>query len=162
MPRNTFTYIPNKRHYLFCVDENGKEELSSIIREVQRRQVSLEVFQIDRDVSSDRLQVEMLNRLSRQKMGTYLYIAVEWKRMDQVKKLAEEVGFTSEEASYIGLGARNKNVFCCRCHGINKSSEEENKGGNNRIECSFCKIPLFVSDHYSKLRNSYLGYTEIS
>jgi hypothetical protein len=162
MPRNTATYIPNKRHYLFCVDVIGKEVLSSIIHEVQGRQASLEVIQIDKHVSSDRIHVAMLDRLSRQKMGTYLYIAAEWKRLEQLKKVAEEVGFTSEEASYIGLGARNINVFCCRCHGINKSLEETIEAGNSRIKCSFCKIPLSVSDHHSKLRNAYLGYTEIS
>lgn len=161
MQRNIATYIPNKRHYLFCVDETGEEELSSLIREVQGRQASVEVIQIDKHVSSDRLQEEMKNRLSRQKMGTYLYIAVEWKRLDQLRKIAEEVGFTSEEASFIGVGTRNITVFCCRCHGLNILSEDAIESGNYKIICSFCKIPLSVSDHYSKLRNAYLGYTEI-
>ncbi|MGD6834213.1 hypothetical protein ACQCT5_18715 [Sutcliffiella halmapala] len=145
MQRITATYIPNKRHYLFCVDENGEEELSSLIREVQGKQASMEVIQIDKHVSSDRLQEEMQNRLSSQKMGTYLYIAVEWKRLDHLIIVAEEVGFTSEEASFIGVGTRYINVFCCRCHGINMISEITIETGDFRINCSFCKIRLSVS-----------------
>ncbi|MFE7064850.1 hypothetical protein ACFVAD_22220 [Sutcliffiella sp. NPDC057660] len=162
MQRNIATYIPNKRHYLFCVDETGEEELSSLIREVQVRQASVEVIQIDKHVSSDRLQEEMKHGLSRQKMGTYLYIAVEWKRLDQLIIVAEDVGFTSEEASFIGVGTKNMNVFCCRCHGINMVSDIKIERGNFRINCSFCRISLSVSDHYSKFRNAYLGYSEIS
>jgi dimethylamine monooxygenase subunit C len=143
------TLVPEKRYYLFCADEEGIKLLQPLIDVVKDRNISYEI-QIVKDNWSNTLFSEWL---SMQKMGSFLYVSAEWNTLKKLKQLAEDAGFSEEEAKYIGYGKEQIKVFCCRCHGI--SVLEKGKPERN---CDHCGLLLEVSDHYSKLRDAFLGY----
>ncbi|WP_413303324.1 hypothetical protein AA0X95_25860 [Bacillus sp. 1P10SD] len=143
------TPIPGKRHYLFCADEKGMKLLQPLIDGIKDGNISYEI-QIVKDNFSHTLISEWL---SMQKMGSFLYAAAEWNSLKHLKLMAEDAGFSEEEAHYIAYGKQQIQVFCCRCHGISvleKSQIERN--------CDHCGLLLEVSHHYSKLRDAFLGY----
>jgi hypothetical protein len=138
-------FVSGKRKYLFCADQSGMEILQPVIDLAVEKNAPYEIYSEEQP---------LFDWLSRQKMGCYLYIAVKWDKLHSLKKLTEEVGFSEEEAQYIGYGERLVNVFCCRCHGISKVILQEKL----EIACNDCDLLLEVSDHYSSLKNAYLGY----
>jgi dimethylamine monooxygenase subunit C len=139
------TLIPGKRKYLFYADQMGMEILQPVIRMVKEQKLTYElVFEGDLDFSM---------WLGEQKMGSYLYVAAPWINLTSIKLLAEDIGFSAEDAQYIGYGERRINVFCCRCHGLT-----EIEGTAVEITCRHCQLLLEVSDHYSSIREAYLGY----
>jgi len=156
MERKTFIYVPNKRQYLFIVDAVGREAVSDILAQVQANNASFELFQINGDRTPSELPKEIERWLHRRKMGTYLYAAVSWEKLNVITHISEEVGFTGEEAQYQGIGEKDKAVFCCRCHGMTRV-----QNSILHIECPYCLSTLSISDHYSKLKEAYLGYTDI-
>lgn len=142
-------FVPGKRKYLFCGDQQGLKLLSSVIERVKEDGLLHEVFSTKGEVDC----VHLSEFLKDQKMGTYLYMALPYHQLQQAKKIAEDIGFSDEEAQYIGYGEKLIRIFCCRCHGINeiKSDKEE-------ILCNQCGLELSVSDHYSVYHNAVLGY----
>ncbi|MBM7618760.1 putative paraquat-inducible protein A [Bacillus tianshenii] len=155
MERKTLTYIPYKRHYVFCVDEAGLAEVANVMMHVQSDQVTYELFQVAGVKDFTEWQTELEEGLLKQKMGTYLYVAASWDKLNVIKRIASEVGFSEEEAQYHGIGEQEKVVFCGRCHGI--TSVKDNLFN---IECPKCGIPLTISDHFSRKKEAYLGYTD--
>lgn len=139
------TLVPDKRKYLFCTDQIGLELLQPVIEWVKELMLPYEIV-----IEGER---DLFEWLSPQKMGTYLYVSLEWSKLRTVKSLAEEIGYSVEEAQYIGYGDHRINVFCCRCHGLTEVDL-----GAMEITCKHCRLLLEVSDHYSSLREAYLGY----
>lgn len=156
MERKPFIYVPNKRQYLFIVDAVGREAISDVLAQVQAKKAPFELFQLDGDGNPTELHSEIEEWLNKRKMGTYLYAAASWEKLNVITNISEEVGFMGEEAQYRGVGENENAVFCCRCHGITRVR-------NNilHIECPGCLSTLSISDHYSNLKEAYLGYTDI-
>lgn len=150
----TASYIAQKRHYLFCIAEKNLEHLAEIITKVKENNQTFEVFGLK---DTDSL-IVLQNWLEKQKMGTYLYIAAEWNELHLYKEMAESAGFSDEEAQYIVVGKKKRKVFCCRCHGITEACEADIQVKNNQLSCIHCQLSLAVSDHYSRIRDAYLGY----
>jgi dimethylamine monooxygenase subunit C len=142
------TFIPGKREYLFCADQKGMEIFQKIIEKIQETNLAYEVRFIE--------STDISHWLSQQKMGSYLYVAAPFKQLKYISHLAQTIGFTTEEAQYIGYGVQNRNVFCCRCHGLTEI--EISQQVQHEIQCLHCNLQLSVSDHYSSLRDAYLGY----
>lgn len=140
-----FTFMPGRRKYLFCGDKQGLKKMQPLIEKVSKYNVPFEMCEVD--------SAELASWLSRQKMGSYLYVSVSWNRLRELMVLAEDIGFTEEEAQYIGHGERIVSIFCCRCHGLTPVPVSAHS-----IHCSHCQLMLTISDHYSSLRNAYLGY----
>ncbi|WML57647.1 hypothetical protein [Neobacillus sp. PS2-9] len=143
------TLVPGKRHYLFCADEEGIKLLQPLIDVVKDGNISYEI-QIVKDNWNPILSSEWLRV---QKMGSFLYATAEWNVLKKLKQLAEDAGFSEEEAQYIGYGKEQIKVFCCRCHGISVLEK-----GQPERNCDHCGLLLEVSDHYSQLRDAFLGY----
>ncbi|WRP07789.1 dimethylamine monooxygenase subunit DmmA family protein [Rossellomorea aquimaris] len=147
-------FVHSKRMYLFCGDQKGMERLTPIIKKVMKENVSFEVVFLGEKEETD-ISMWMRN----QKMGTFLYMAMEWSKLGNFKNVAVECGFSEEEAQFIGHGVRMIDVFCCKCH--QKTKIDSGKLGNLPTTCSHCHLKLSVSDHYSPLRGSYLGYANL-
>lgn len=147
-------FVTGKRKYLFCGDNKGLERLTPIIKNVMKENVSFEVVYI-----GEKEETDITLWLRNQKMGTFLYIAMEWSMLEDFKHLALECGFSEEEAQFIGHGVRMIDVFCCKCQQKTKIKGED--FGRLLMTCSHCHLKLSVSDHYSPLRGAYLGYTTL-
>ncbi|MFP7298830.1 dimethylamine monooxygenase subunit DmmA family protein [Neobacillus niacini] len=139
------TLVPGKRKYLFYGDQIGMQLLRPVIAIAMEQKLNYElVLEGEQDLAM---------WLGEQKMGSYLYVAAPWANLKSIKLFAEGIGFSAEEAKYVGYGERSINIFCCRCHGLTEIVETAAE-----IPCRHCKLLLEVSDHYSTLRGAYLGY----
>ncbi|MGE6754083.1 dimethylamine monooxygenase subunit DmmA family protein [Rossellomorea sp. NPDC071047] len=147
-------FVTSKRKYLFCCDQKGMKRLTPIINKVMEENVSFEVVFLGEKEDTD---ISMW--LRNQKMGTYLYIAMEWSKLEDFKHLAMEYGFSEEEMQFIGHGIRLIDVFCCKCH--QKTKIDRGKLYKLMTTCSHCHLKLSVSNHYSPLRGSFLGYVTL-
>ncbi|WP_064093998.1 dimethylamine monooxygenase subunit DmmA family protein [Rossellomorea aquimaris] len=137
-------FIEGKNKYLFYADKRGLEILAPIMYEVRKKTIPLEVVLEPEDASP---------WLRNQKMGSYLYICTAWEKLERLKSVAEEIGYSEEEAQYIGYGVKTIQIFCCRCHGLTEVIDQ-----TKMAKCDHCQLKLSVSDHYSSLRQAYLGY----
>jgi dimethylamine monooxygenase subunit C len=142
-------FVPGKRKYVFCGDQQGIKLLSSVIERVKKEGLSHEVFLIEGKVEGSQLS----KYLKDQKMGTYLYLCLPNDQLQQAKLVAVFTGFSDEEAQYIGYGEKVTRVYCCRCHGINETTSTVEE-----MICRQCGLELSVSDHYSVHHNAVLGY----
>lgn len=148
-------FVPGKRKYLICVDQQGHKLLSPIIENLVENNHSFELIFIGGNTQETNLK----KWLAEQRMGSYLYAALNWEQLRILKKLAYEACYSEEESQFIGYGTQSINVFCCRCHGMTPVEVEEISGFvNAEIMCDHCRLLLSVSDHYSSLREAYLGY----
>lgn len=143
-------FIEGKRKYLFCVDQVGVKKLKPIIENVIEKNITFEMVFIGYKNVTD-----MSKWFRSQKMGSYLYVSTAWHQLTVLKTLAEDSGFTEEEARYIGHGVRMIKIFCSRCHGITEKEESQQL---QLVVCKHCFLELSISDHFSSLRNAYLGY----
>ncbi|MCM3719906.1 hypothetical protein [Fictibacillus phosphorivorans] len=142
-------FVPGKRKYVICGDQEGLKQLSCLIERIKEEGLLHEIFVWEGHVEDSQLS----NYLMDQKMGTYLYVAVPHRQLQKVKRVVEVTGLTDEEARYIGYGEKVIRVFCCRCHEVNEVTSHLKE-----IKCHQCKLELSVSDHYSVYHNAVLGY----
>lgn len=147
------SFVAGKRKYLFCADQKGKVMLQPIIDLVTKKNLPSEFVLIESDQNQVLVTQKLFKWLSNQKMGSYLYMVAHWHHLKAIKPIAEDIGFSEEEAQYIGHGEQEKQVFCCRCHGMTKIVPEKTE-----VNCMYCDLLLEISDHYSRLRDAYLGF----
>ncbi|HLO11018.1 MAG TPA: dimethylamine monooxygenase subunit DmmA family protein [Pseudoneobacillus sp.] len=151
--KNQANFIQGKRKYLFLVDQIGIELLKPIIDHTIEKNNSFEAVFLGELIEGETEKTNIEQWLSKQKMGTYLYVALPWNKLLETKRLIEKIGFTEEEVQCIGYGHKQIHVFCCRCHGITTVTN-----GEDFIPCQYCQLELEITDHYSSLRDAYLGY----
>ena len=140
-------FVPDKRKYLFYGDQNGLQQLKPIILQVIDENMPYECLLMGNG--------DIVSCLSDQKMGSFLYISADWEKLNKLKKLAYEIGFSDEEVQLIGWGDKKINVFCSRCHGMTKIKEFDR---GHKLICMHCELCLLVSSHYSPAKDAYLGY----
>ena len=148
---NDPVFQPGKRHYVLCGDEEGLDSLNPIKQILTNGQMSFEEIHLLLECSS-----EVDRKLEMQKMGTYLFVATEGENLRKVISMAEKLGYSTEEAQYIRVGEEEKHIFCCRCHGISRVNNIVNIG--EHVHCTACSLKLELSDHYSPIKDAYLGY----
>ncbi|HET7628090.1 MAG TPA: dimethylamine monooxygenase subunit DmmA family protein [Bacillales bacterium] len=140
-----FEFAANKRLYLLFGDEAGRKMLQEIEKTLAEKELPFERHYGRSDAAQ---------WLSQQKMGSYLYGAGRSDWVDQMKRLAENAGFSEEEMQWLTVGAENKQVFCSGCHAVQRA------GSRRRLACANCGLPLSVSEHYSTFHRAYLGYPD--
>lgn len=146
--KNEAVFKIGKRKYIFCGDEQGFKLLSNVMDKVKEEGLTHEFFLL-----SDLKMSLLKDFLKSQKMGTFVYLAIPFLVLQQFRKVIENIGYLEEDVQYIGYGERKISVFCCRCHEINTSNQEQ-----KRLFCHRCSLELEVSDHYSAMHNAFLGY----
>ncbi|HEX7066279.1 MAG TPA: dimethylamine monooxygenase subunit DmmA family protein [Bacillales bacterium] len=137
-------FIPGKRHYLLFADNKGMSPILPIVHKLIENELPFELcFQEDRESA-------IIEKLSNQKMGCYLYAAGRREWVDRIDEIAGSIGFSGEEMQIMAIGDR-KNVFCFHCHTIQEISDQQ-------LSCSECGMSIVVSKHFSKHHKAYLGY----
>lgn len=155
MIRDSATFIGGKTKYLLCADKNGVTLLKPILDQIILTNQSMEFFFIGENAIDHPSIMDIKLWLSRQMMGSFLYLAFDREKLKSLKDLMKEIGFTEDEVQFIGYGIKRNSVFCCRCHWI---TEINNVELEIQVICEKCNLLLSVSNHYSKLRDAYLGY----
>ncbi|HET7578967.1 MAG TPA: dimethylamine monooxygenase subunit DmmA family protein [Bacillales bacterium] len=143
--RSELKFISGKRHYLLYADKDGYPYLRPIVDELIKNNLPFElIFNVDREH-------DVIERLSGQKMGCYLYAAGHWNMIERLNRSAEGVGFSTEEMQLMMTSGEPKTVFCSRCHKIQQAKD-------SGMTCTHCGLELSVSEHYSSYHKAYLGY----
>lgn len=141
-----------KQRCLLLVDSAGEQASQEVRRSLSEEGLPFEVLHVGKE---SLVQPELLDLLSNQSIGTYLYILTSWELLEPLARYAEEAGFSDAEMECHGFGPRSKQVFCSACQKLNQVLQE------TRIICRYCGEALSVSDHYSKRLQAFLGYTSI-
>lgn len=149
--KNEWIFQPGKKHYVLCWDEWGLSRLNPLKKILTNQALSFEEIHLNRRCSS-----EVDDLLGKQKIGTYLYVAAGREKLREVICLAEKLGYSSQEAQFIRVGEEDRRVFCSRCHFISRVENTVNTG--QCITCIACGMKLEMSDHYSPIKDAYLGY----
>ncbi|KPB04573.1 hypothetical protein [Bacillus sp. CHD6a] len=148
--KNEPIFQPGKRHYVLCGDEEGLSSLKLIKEILLNDQLSFEEIHLKLECSS-----EVEKKFEMQKIGTFLYVAAEAKKLRKIKSTAGKLGYTSDETQYIIVGEEEKRIFCCRCHFV--SSVDHTLYRDKHVNCAACSLQLVLSDHYSPVKDAYLG-----
>lgn len=149
-----FSFIQGRRKYLLLADSSGFQEILPLFNLLKENEESYELRMIGKPQTFSCREME--DWLSKQKIGTYLYISGKWEMVEQLIRIATRVGFTEEELQAKGFGKREKRVFCGRCYAINPTTTER------EIVCRQCGQTLEVSTHYSRLHDAYYGFVTIT
>jgi hypothetical protein len=149
--KNEPIFHPGKKHYVLCGDELGLSTLNPLKKILTNRALSFEEIHLELRCSP-----EVDDLLGKQKIGTYLYVAAERERLREVRCLANKLGYSCQEAQFIRVGEEERRVFCCRCHVLSRVENTVNTG--EYINCKACSLKLELSDHYSPIKDAYLGY----
>lgn len=145
LSRSDLKFIPGKRHYLLYADKKGFSYLRPIVDELIESNLPFElIFNEDRENA-------VVERLSGQKMGCYLYAAGHSNMIERLNQIAGDIGFSAEEMQLMVTSGERISVFCSRCHTIQQAKESE-------MTCKHCGLELSVSGHYSSYHKAYLGY----
>ena len=152
--KNEPIFHPGKRHYVLCGDEEGFQNLNSIKERLTNEKKSFEEIHLSRECLS-----EVDRRLGLQKMGAYLYVAAEENKLKKVITTASRLGYSSEEAQFIRVGKGELRIFCCRCHVISRVNNSVNIG--EHVNCNACRLKLELTDHYSPIKDAYLGHVSL-
>ena len=91
--------------------------------------------------------------MKKQKVGTQLYIAGDWKMVKEAFTFAIEAGFIEEEIQVYIVGEKERHTYCPSCYTLTAIQEEEEE-----FRCPSCNVMLVISPFYSKVRDGYLGY----
>lgn len=137
-------FIPGKRRYLLYADKEGMPFILPIVSELTEKELPFELcFQEEQEE-------RIIEKLSNQKMGCYLYVAGKRGWINRLEQIAWSIGFSDEEMQIMALGQR-KSVFCSRCHTIQDASDQ-------LVNCNHCGLRISVSKHFSRHHKAYLGY----
>ena len=97
----------------------------------------------------------LLNRLrttlSTATMGTQLYVAGTEGFIGQAMQVAMEFGVDPSSISTEHRGSLARRVQCVHCKGITENVT------TSPFDCSHCRLPLFVRDHYSRRLGAFQG-----
>lgn len=141
-----------KQRCILLVDAAGEPASHALRKQLSETNLPFEVHHVGKDSLT---QPGLAHLLNNQQIGTYLYIYTSWDLQKPLLRLAEEAGFSDDEIEHQGFGPMSKQVFCSACQEMNMVQQE------TEFACQYCGERLFVSDHFSKRLQAYLGYTSI-
>ena len=116
--------------------------------EVKNIQSTLCIEQFD---SLENLEFRLVEILDRASMGMRFYAIGSDRFVGNLTKYARSFGLSDEEISLEIVNKENKNIYCSNCLVINYLVRD------NIFVCYNCGIKLEVIEHFSRLKNAYLG-----
>ena len=132
---NTLKHIPANLQILF---------LGEIA--IERKDLDIEQFD-----SAENLEARLQKILEQAYMGTRFYAVGSEQFVQNLRGLARSFGMLEEEINLEIVNRKARNIYCSTCHRINPQVQ------TNIITCSGCGIKLEVWEHFSRLKNAYLG-----
>ncbi|VEP16356.1 conserved hypothetical protein [Hyella patelloides LEGE 07179] len=132
------------------------EELEHIPQNIQILQLGETVkarkdWKIEQFNSVENLQKKLREILERAYIGTRFYAIGSAQFIYDVENCARSFGMSEEEISLEVFDSKARRVYCSTCHTINYPVS------TNLITCSGCGIKLEIWEHFSRLKNAYLG-----
>ena len=101
--------------------------------------------------SIENLELRLVEILERATMGTRFYAIGSEQFVANLLRHARNSGLSDEEISVEIVSKETKNIYCSNCLTINLSVRD------SVFICTNCGIKLEVLEHFSRLKNAYLG-----
>lgn len=150
------------RHLICVENKEAIETLYARLDVLEQRPQNLQILQVgatenERDLNVEqfdslaKLKVRLTEILDRAYMGMRFYAIGSERFVWQLRNCARSLGMSEEEISLEVVGSKARDVYCSNCHKINAEV------CTNIVTCSGCGIKLEVQEHFSRLKNSYLG-----
>ena len=156
----SFSVNDSKRHFILIADQDGLEKVEEFLPSLKD---SYQLYTVgDQDgqsslntstISQQDFEAKIADILTKQKVGTQLYMAGKWKFAEKVFTAAVAAGFLEEEIQVYIHGPKARNTYCPSCYTLSTIQPEDEES-----QCPSCGVMLVISKHYSKVRNGYLGY----
>ena len=97
------------------------------------------------------LESRLIEICDRAYMGMRFYAVGSEQFVWHLRGCARSFGLSEESINLEVVDRQSKNIYCSNCQSINSSIDTTNP------TCSSCGIKLEVIDHFSRLKNAYLG-----
>ena len=114
----------------------------------ENAEISLDREQFD---SFENLEFRLVEILDRASMGIRFYAIGSEQFVGNLLKYARSFGLSEAEISLEVVSKETKNIYCSNCLVINYLVRD------NILICYNCGIKLEVLEHFSRLKNAYLG-----
>ncbi|WP_319421249.1 dimethylamine monooxygenase subunit DmmA family protein [Pleurocapsa sp. FMAR1] len=149
--------------HLICVEKDAINLVCTKLNALEYIPVNLQIFyqgaiaiarkdlDIEQFDSTENLEARLQNFLQQAYMGTRFYAVGSEQFVQNLRRLARSFGMLEEEIHLEIVNRKVKNIYCSTCHRINPQVQ------TNIITCSGCGIKLEVWEHFSRLKNAYLG-----
>ena len=108
-------------------------------------------LRIEQFYSIENLQAKLIEILNRATMGMRFYAIGLEQFVWNLRGCARSFGLSEAEISLEVIGNEAKNIYCSNCQTINPLINSD------IFTCSNCGIKLEVLEHFSRLKNAYLG-----
>ena len=141
------TTKPFTGHVYFVTNMNSEDNKTLYFQDILGKQFSKISFSYD----------EINQILHSQEIGTRLFLLGKWSTVDDIEKMANDIGFTDEEIDKYGAGEKTDQIFCAKCYQFSIKQDPFQA----ETTCSHCQIRLDISNHFSKRHNAYLGYIHV-
>ncbi|WP_052055524.1 dimethylamine monooxygenase subunit DmmA family protein [Myxosarcina sp. GI1] len=163
VPQPTKLQFNSGSRHLICVEnEEAMKTLYIRLDELDRHPQNLQILQVgvtenkrDLDIeqfdSVEKLKVRLTEIFDRAYMGMRFYAIGSEQFVWQLRGFARSFGLSEEEISSEVVGSKARNIYCSNCQTINPQVR------TNITTCSSCGIKLEVQEHFSRLKNAYLG-----
>ncbi len=145
--------------HLICVEEAAIDLVYSRLNALEYIPINLQILYLgerkDLDIeqfdSTENLEARLQKILEQAYMGTRFYAVGSEQFVQNLKGLARSFGMSEQEINLEAVNKKARNIYCSTCHSINPQVQ------TNLITCSGCGIKLEVWEHFSRLKNAYLG-----
>lgn len=159
---NKIKFDYSAKAHLFCIENRAIDILLKELDRLEYTPENIQVLQlgaikvkhnlnIKQFYSIENLQTELVKILDRAKMGVRFYAIGSEQFIWNLRGYARNFGLSNAEISLQAIDSKAKNIYCSNCQTINHLVEA------NILTCDNCDIKLEVLEHFSPLKNAYLG-----
>lgn len=157
----SFRVNDSKRRFILIADQDGAGKVNEFLPSLKKDMYHFyAVGDIDCNsslhttpISQQDFETKLSDLLTKQKVGTQLYIAGKWEFVEKVFTDAVTAGFLEEEIQVYIHGSKECYTYCPSCYTLSAIHPEDEES-----QCPSCGVMLVISKHYSRVRKGYLGY----
>ena len=149
--------------HLVCVEERAIDIILDKLNKLEYNRDRLQILHlgttnieqetviIEQFHSIADLQAKLIEILDRAIMGMRFYAIGSEQFVGNLRGYARSFGLSEAEISLEAIDNEAKNIYCSNCLTINPLVNSD------IFTCSNCRIKLEVLEHFSRLKNAYLG-----
>ena len=148
--------------HLICAEDRAIDIISNKLENFEYDRDRIQILQlgttkikqdlrIEQFGSIENLQARLIEIFDRATMGLRFYAIGSEQFVWNLRSCARSFGLSEAEISLEVISNEAKNIYCSNCQTINPVVNSD------IFTCSNCSIELEVLEHFSRLKNAYLG-----
>lgn len=153
MEQTPLVFMKGKRKYLIFTDHVGALPALPLIQKLVEHNCLFEWRTVSTFTDAAPY---LIDWLSSQTIGSYLYLAGIRELIEKGREAAYEAGYSDDELQTYLVDDANTRIFCVVCE------QTAFVPSGIQAKCPHCDTLLSVTDHFSPRLQAYLAYTPIS